>query len=89
MNFERLLAKIQQGAKTRLGMHHDDCGCDVTSEENHMQSILRLRNKVHEMDMEIIELKAELNENKHLREKSEAVQEAWEQYQIVLKLAKE
>ena len=89
MNFERLLAKIQNNAKQRLGITDNDCGCDITSPEYQTQSILRLRNKVHEQDIEIMELKAELKDNNHLQQENEAVRVAWEQYQIVLKLAKE
>jgi len=89
MNFERLLAKIQYGAKTRLGLTDEDCGCDVTSEENHLQSILRLRNKVHDQDIELMALRFELEDNKRLQQENKSVKNAWEQYQIVLKLAKE
>ena len=91
MNLERLLAKIHDTAKDRLGIHDDDddCGCDVTSPEFQTQNILRLRNQVHEMDLEIMELKSELAGNKHLQQENESVKNAWEQYQIVLKLAKE
>ena len=89
MNFDRLLAKIQGISARRLSLNEDECGCDVTSPEYQTQSILRLRNKVHDLDLKIMDLEDELTDNKRLQQENEAVKKAWEQYQIVLKLAKE
>ncbi len=51
-------------------------------------TIMQLRNRVHEQDIEIMGLNREIRDNKLAREMNPAVQDAWDKYQTLLKLTK-
>jgi len=65
---------------------------DIIGEDHFPLRILELRQKVHEQDLLIDELKREIIEikfmDKLLRKENPALQDAWEQYQIVLQLVR-
>ena len=85
-DFSKKLYNIAQNAGWRLGIV--DKTMEQDWEDDLATQIIRLRNKVHEQDIEIMGLKAQINKNTVLRKNNPAIKEAWEQYQIVLKLFK-
>jgi len=56
--------------------------------EDSAYSIMQLRNRVHELEIELGWYKEELRDDASLQASNVAVKDAWDQYQIVLKLAK-
>jgi len=84
--FNEKLKNLARNAGWRLGildkLERHDFRLDQTSE------IIRLRNKVHDMDIEISYLKSKINSNENARKNNKMLQQAWDQYQMLLKLTK-
>ena len=85
-DFSKKLHNFAKNAGWRLGKV--DTTLEQDWEDDAVTQLIRLRNKIHEQDLEIMYLKAQLDENTVLRKKHPAVREAWEQYKIVLALFK-
>jgi len=61
---------------------------DFDPSDQNVRTIIQLRAKIRDADIEIIRLELELADNVQLQKENPAVGNAWEQYQLLLKLAK-
>lgn len=77
---DRVLHKVEFNSKDHF---------DSPFETDTVYTIMTLRNENHDKDIEIMKLRFELMDNENARNKNPAVKDAWDKYQMLLKLAKE
>ena len=85
-DFNKKLNDFAKNAGWRLGKENKSW--EEEWEKDWVTEKIQLRNKIHEQGMEISDLKALLRDNEERRKKDPMIQDAWEQYQVLLQLTK-
>ena len=88
----KTIQRMANEAVGRLGLPHKKYNDKFHPDSDYLldnaYTLIRLRNTVHDLEIEIMRLNGVIEDNKRARMENKAVKDAWDQYQMTLQLVK-